>query len=106
MLLGCSLCVRCSPIGCYRLLRSIALVCSCVEIPEKISQFEPSSWAGVLKGKELTKGPCGEGDPLPLRKELTEGPFGRRGSLTRTQKSKLIFGLNGTSGVREGLWKD
>ena len=30
----------------------------------------------------------GEGDPLPRGKELTEGPIGRRGSLTRAYTDK------------------
>ena len=30
----------------------------------------------------------GEGDPLPPGKELTEGPIGRRGSLTCAQTDK------------------
>ena len=43
---------------------------------------------------------------MPHGKELTEGPIGRRGSLTHTQIVKLIVGVKGISGVREGLWKD
>jgi len=58
-----------------------------------------------LKGKELTEGPCGEGDPLPRGKDLIEGPCGEGGSLTRTQTTRLIVVVKGISGIREGLWK-
>jgi len=44
----------------------------------------------------------GEGDPLPRGKELTEGPIGRRGSLTRAQTDRQRDWSQGVSGCQRG----
>jgi len=44
----------------------------------------------------------GEGGPLPRGRELTEGPVGRRGSLTRAQTNRKRDWSQGVGGCQRG----
>ena len=44
----------------------------------------------------------GEGDPLPWGRELTEGPVGRRGSLTCAQTDRQRDWSQGVRGCQRG----
>jgi len=48
---------------------SLLLCFLSLSLPEQNSHLEPIAWAGVSKGKELTEGPFGEGDPFPWGRE-------------------------------------